>query len=497
MAQIINTNIASLTAQRNLNTSQSALQISLARLSSGLRINSAKDDAAGLAISDRLTTQINGLDQARRNANDGISLAQTAEGALNQTGDILQRIRQLAIQSANATNSATDRKALNDEVNQLVQEVNRISSTTTFNGLKVLDGTYQGQQFQVGANANETIGVSIQGASSTDLQNNTITLATGTAHDGLGAAEAAAAGTAPATNGVGAQTLTISGGAGSSTVTVNAGDQASAVAAAVNAVVASTGVSAKAITTATVNGLAANGTISLKVNGGGTATTISAQVTTTDLTALATAINNVTGKTNVSATLSADKTAVTLTQADGKDITVEAFSNSAGGATTINVTGSSASDTAVSLVNAAANSTRVGGTVTLNSSLGFTAVTSAGTDVIAGGTTTTASTAAKLSSVDISTVSGANSALDIIDAALSQIDSLRASLGAIQNRFENTIANLQTTSENLSASRSRIRDADFAAETASLTRAQILQQAGTAVLAQANAIPQNVLTLLK
>jgi flagellin len=495
MAQIINTNIASLTAQRNLNTSQSSLQVSLQRLSSGLRINSAKDDAAGLAISDRLTTQINGLDQARRNANDGISLAQTAEGALAQTGDILQRIRQLAIQSANATNSATDRKALNDEVNQLVQEVNRVASTTTFNGLKVLDGTYQGQQFQVGANANETIGVSIQGASSSDLQNNSITLATGTANDGLGAAEAAATNTAPATNGVGGQTLTISGAAGAGQVTVNAGDQASAVAAAVNAVVASTGVSAKATTTAKIDTLSASGTVSLKVNGGGTATTISAQVTTGDLTALATAINNVAGKTNVTATLAADKASITLTQADGKDVTLENFTNSAGGS--VHATGASASDTAVTLTSGGTNSTRVGGTVTLNSSLGFTAVSSAGTDVIAAGTTTTASTAAKLSSVDISSVTGANSALDVIDAALAQVDSIRASLGAIQNRFENTITNLQTTSENLSASRSRIRDADFASETANLTRAQILQQAGTAVLAQANAVPQNVLTLLK
>ena len=197
MSQVINTNIASLTAQRNLNTSQGSLQVSLQRLSSGLRINSAKDDAAGLAISDRLTTQINGLDQARRNANDGISLAQTAEGALGTSGDILQRIRQLAIQSANATNSATDRKTLNDEVNQLVQEVNRVAGTTTFNGLKILDGTYQGQQFQVGANANETIGVSVQGASSSDLQNNSLALESNTAADGLGAAEAAAANTAP------------------------------------------------------------------------------------------------------------------------------------------------------------------------------------------------------------------------------------------------------------------------------------------------------------
>jgi flagellin len=495
MAQVINTNIASLTAQRNLNTSQSALATSLARLSSGLRINSAKDDAAGLAISERLTTQIRGLDQARRNANDGISLAQTAEGALTQSGDILQRIRELAIQSANATNSATDRKALNDEVNQLIQEVDRVASTTTFNGLKILDGTYQGQQFQVGANANETIGVSVQGASSNDLKNNTITLDSGTDNDGLGTATAAVANTAAAGNGVGAQTLTVAGGAGSTTIGVLANDQASAIAAAVNAVVANTGVSAKASTSATLASVSAAGTISFTINGGGTATSISAQVTTTDLTALTTAINDVSGKTGVSAQLSADKGSVTLKQADGKDITIDAFTNSAGG--TMTVDGSATASTPEALTSGAANSTRIAGAVTLNSDQGFTAVSSAGTDVIAGGTTATASTSNRLSSVDISTITGANSAIDIVDAALAQVSRIRASLGAIQNRFENTVTNLQTTSENLSASRSRIRDADFAAETAALTRAQILQQAGTAVLAQANAIPNNVLTLLQ
>lgn len=495
MAQIINTNIASLTAQRNLNTSQSALATSLARLSSGLRINSAKDDAAGLAVSERLTTQIRGLDQARRNANDGISLAQTAEGALSQTGDILQRIRELAIQSANATNSATDRKALNDEVNQLIQEVDRISSTTTFNGLKVLDGTYQGQQFQVGANANETIGVSIQGASSNDLKNNSINLESGTDNDGLGQVTAAAANSAAAGNGVGAQTLTIAGAAGSSTVSVLANDQANVIAASVNAVVANTGVSAKASTSATFAGVSAAGTISFTVNGGGTATSISAQVTTTDLTALTTAVNDVSGKTGVTAVLSADKASVTLKQADGKDITIDAFTNSAGGTATVD--GSAAAATPETLTSGAANSTRIAGNVTLNSDKGFTAVSSAGTDVLTTGTTATASTTAKLSSVDISTVTGANNALSILDAALAQVSTIRASLGAIQNRFDNTITNLQVTSENLSASRSRIRDADFAAETANLTRGQILQQAGTAVLAQANAIPNNVLTLLR
>lgn len=494
MTQIINTNIPSLNAQRNLTTSQGALATALQRLSSGLRINSARDDAAGLAISERLTTQIRGLDQARRNANDGVSLAQTAEGALTQTGEILQRIRELSIQSANATNSATDRKALNDEVNQLIQEVNRVANTTTFNGLKILDGTYQGQQFQVGANANETIGVSVQGATANDLKNNTIALQSNTDNDGLGTVTAAA-NTAPAGNGVGAQTLTIAGASGSSTVSVAANDQASTIAASINAIVGSTGVAAKATTTATINTLSASGTLSFTINGGGTATSISAQVTTTDMTALAAAINDVSGKTGVTATLSADKTSVVVKQSEGKDITIEGFTNSAGG--TIQVDGSATAATNEALTSGANDSTRIAGEVTLNADQGFTAVSSAGTDVIINGTTTTASSASLLSSVDISTVAGANSAIDIIDASLAQVSRMRASLGAIQNRFINTIANLQTTSENLSASRSRVRDADFAAETAALTRAQILQQAGTAVLAQANAIPNNVLSLLR
>jgi len=495
MSQVINTNIASLTAQRNLTASQGSLQTALTRLSSGLRINSARDDAAGLAISDRLTTQIRGLDQARRNANDGISLAQTAEGALAQTNEILQRIRELGVQSANATNSATDRKALNDEVNQLIQEVNRIASTTTFNGLKILDGTYQGQQFQVGANSNETIGVSVQGASANDLKNNSVALQSNTDNDGLGTATAAAANTAAAGNGVGAQTLTIAGASGSSTVSVAANDQASTIAASINAVVGSTGVAAKASTSATISTLSANGTVSFTINGGGTATAISAQVTTTDMTALASAINDVSGKTGVTATLSADKASVTIKQADGKDVLIEGFTNSAGG--TIQVDGSATASTNEALTSGGSNSTRIAGTVSLNSDQGFTAVSSAGTDVIVAGTTATASTASLLSSVDISSVTGANSAIDIVDAALAQINRIRASLGAIQNRFQNTIANLQTTSENLSASRSRVRDADFASETAAMTRAQILQQAGTAVLAQANALPNNVLTLLR
>lgn len=492
MSQVINTNIASLNAQRNLTTSQSNLATALQRLSSGLRINSAKDDAAGLAISDRMTSQIRGLDQARRNANDGISLSQTAEGALAQSGEILQRIRELAIQSANATNSASDRQSLNAEVNQLVTEVTRIANATTFNGLKILDGTYQGQQFQVGADANQTIGVSIQGASAKDLSNNTVT-GQGTSATGLGGATAAA-NSAPAGNGVAAQTVTVSGSNGSANVTVAANDQASTIAAAVNAQSGSTGVNARATTSATL-AVANVGTISFSLNGGGTATTINATIPTGgNLGTVVTAVNQVSGRTGVTATLNAAGTELTFAQADGKDIVINDFVNSAGGDATF--TGSNT--TAATLTSGGTDSSRASGTVSFYADSGFTVASDTANGVVtAGANTAVGSTAADLSSVDISTVTGANTAIGIVDAALSQINKARAQLGAVQNRFGNTIANLQTTSENLSSARSRIRDADFASETASLTRGQILQQAGVAILAQANALPNNVLSLLR
>ncbi|MEO8039119.1 MAG: flagellin, partial [Betaproteobacteria bacterium] len=375
-----------------------------------------------------------------------------------------------------------------------VQEVNRVANTTTFNGLKILDGSYQGQQFQVGANANETIGVSIQGASAADLKNNTVALQSNTDNDGLGTVTTGA-NTAAAGNGIGAQTLTIAGASGSSTASVAANDQASTIAASINAIVGNTGVAAKATTSATINTLSASGTVSFSLNGGGTATSVSAQVTTTDLTALATAINDVSGKTGVTASLSADKASVVIKQSEGKDVVLEGFTNSAGG--TVQVDGSATAATNEALTSGGSDSTRIAGQVTLNADQGFTVASSSGTDVLTTGTTATASSASLLSSVDISTVNGANSAIDIIDASLAQVNRIRASLGAIQNRFSNTIQNLQVTTENLGASRSRIQDADFASETAALTRSQILQQAGTAVLAQANAIPNNVLSLLR
>lgn len=496
MSLVINTNVASLNAQRNLTASKDALATSLQRLSSGLRINSARDDAAGMAISERMTAQIRGLDQARRNANDGVSLAQTAEGALSQSSEILQRIRELSIQSANSSNSTTDRASLNSEVNQLVSELDRIANSTSFNGLKLLDGTYQGQQFQVGADANQTIGVSVAGSRSTDLQNNTITLK-GTATTDLGGAIiGAATATAPA-NAVATQTLTIAGAAGSAAVSVVSTSSAATIATAINVQTSATGVKATASSSATLSGMSA-GTVSFTLNGGGTATTISATVGAGGTVAgLAAAVNAVSGKTGVTATANAAGTGLVLAQAAGEDITIVSYTNSAAGTATL-LGGIAAQTVTLASGPAATDSARVTGTISLASDNGFTAVSS----VAAGaasvlGTTVTAATAAKVNSIDINTIAGANTALGIVDAALSQISKMRADMGAVQNRFNATITNLMTTSENLNAARSRIRDADFAAETAVMTRNQILQQAGTAMLAQANALPNSVLTLLK
>ena len=380
MAAIINTNVISLNAQRNLNSSQNALATTLQRLSSGLRINSAKDDAAGLAISERMTSQIKGLNQAVRNANDGISMSQTAEGALGEIGNNLQRIRELAVQSRNASNSSSDRTALNNEVQQLKSEIDRVASTTAFNGIKLIDGSFTNQSFQVGANVGETINItSMVNAKSSSL---------GTS------SSANVAGVAPAAGAITAGDLTI------------------------------------------------NGTSVGAVAAGGNAVTQGVNI--------ATAINSVSGTTNVYAEADAATGAVSLY-------------NVSGGSTVVAFAGASAT------------------TVTTGLTAGTTAVTST----------------AGFGGVDISTKAGADAAIASMDSALSALNAGRADLGAYQNRFSSAISNVQTTAENLTASRSRIVDTDFASETATLSRNQVLQQAGTAMLAQANAMPQSVLSLLR
>ncbi len=697
MPLVINTNVASLTSQRNLAKSQSQLGVSLQRLSSGLRINSAKDDAAGLAISERFTTQIRGLNQAARNANDAISLSQTAEGALGEYGNILQRVRELALQSANSTNSSSDRKALNSEVQQQLAELNRISTQTQFNGQNVLDGSFTGAQFQVGANANQTITVNIgnastdalgayqysnstspvtgtalssgdltinsvnvgtsvdgsadaivnainavsnqtsvtatatssitatntptrkadlasgdlvingvnigavtgsynvatQGASiSTAINNKTATTGvTATANSVTGAitlsssvgetiaitSSNAAAGAAKVENATGLEVassqtaatgdLTFTGTAGTSTLAFSAtatsgetvivnsttytfGDGtggtvdigANATASAVNLRTAiETAENAKGNAerlTATDNG---SGTVTLTSNYA-TSTNTDYQVTGTIATGVTVTNNAVTGAgvadastltlggttyefgfagdtpsgTNTLVVIGANQntTAANFEAAiDAADVAnttnitassstnvVSLTSNSLGASGTADIVDTSSVPAGASFGNAAggANGTYAAnttyGTISLSSSSSYQV---GGNNSSVAGLSTASATLTAINTVDISSVTGANNAISLIDGALDQVNSIRGDLGAVQNRFESTITSLTTTSENLSAARSRIRDADFAAETAALTRLQILQQAGVSILSQANSLPQLALSLLQ
>jgi flagellin len=589
---IINSNVASLNAQRNLTSSQSDLGVSLQRLSSGLRINSAKDDAAGLAISERFSTQIRGLNQAARNANDGISLAQTAEGALGGVTDLLQRVRELSVQSANATNNASDRAALQSEVEQLVSEVNRVAQTTTFNGVQLLDGSFTAQAFQVGANAGQTVSIdSIANASTAVLGNTSISTY----------AEVSTGGTTNPVQ-VGLSGMTVNG-----TAVANTGRDAADIAASINAVdgvtatatnsqtaIAFTDVVGTEFVAANQNDSTASGVFTDPTLGAGE---------TYSLTVDGELIFTQTGagafdETDIQAafeggTVQADLTAAGISWTGGFDTNDIVFSRADGAAFDIDVvngagaggfagadfaTGTntvnngdleipvvapdytlSINGTSLSLGSAGGDGRITGSEVAdlIDALDGITAsfaggnlsiatddgsnieLTQAGTDAaaegLAGGAATTtyygsvqvASTSSQgiqftgqdassvqsdlantapgaastesyvVSQVDISTAEGAQIAMQVIDSALTEINSSRADLGALQNRFEAVVSNIGITSENLTAARSRIMDADFAAETASLTRSQILQQAGVSILAQANSLPQLALSLLQ
>jgi flagellin len=512
MSSVINTNIPSLNAQRNLTSSQNALTTSIQRLSSGLRINSAKDDAAGLAISARMTGQVNGLNQAARNANDGISMTQTAEGGLSTTTDLLQRMRTLSVQAANGTNSASDRASIQQEVGQIQQEINRVAGTTQFNGQNVLDGSLNNAQFQVGANANQTINFSIGSAQANAIGNNAVGAnAAATATTLTEAHLGTATNTIPA-NVFLAQAITVQGNGTATTIpntTLTVGSSAQKVAAAVTAAAGTTGVSASATTSATLSAFTA-GNVSLKFQGAPTAAgaanpvTISATLATaTDVSGLTNAINAQSGQTGITAVADLTTGKIALSQDKGYDIGITNLS-----ATTVGLTGTTSAGAAGATVSlgvaaAATDSATVGGAVKFNSSSAFTISSSVATSgIFDGAGAAVGSSLSAVSSIDVTTLtngipSGANNALQVIDSALANINSSRASLGALQNRFSTTISSLQSTSENLSAARSRILDTDYASETASLARNQVLQQAGTAMLAQANALPNGVLTLLR
>ncbi|WP_313316172.1 flagellin [Pulveribacter sp.] len=494
MASTINTNVASLTAQRNLGVSQGSLNTSIQRLSSGLRINSAKDDAAGLAISERFTAQIRGLNQAARNANDGISLSQVAESALAGAGNILQRVRELAVQSANATNSASDRKAIQAEVGQLLSELDRMAVTTEFNGQKLLDGSFGSATFQVGANANQTI-TATTGNFRTGTYGAQLMNSAGQAV----ADDSAARGTA-VTPQIGTA-LTINGLESATIQGLAATDSAAEIAAAINGQTEKTGVSASARTLAQLGLI--DGAYSLAIESSNkTAANVSFSVSGGNLNEAVKAINDVSSQTGVTAKLTEGK--ITLTNEAGDNIRL--VNNSAAAASSVELAAAKSDGTFAAPVSAAGlGLATVGlgvtasGTVQLSSDKGFSTVSGAVTAPVvnAFGTGTTTATLNSVDQIDVSTVDGSTKALKIIDSALAAVNGQRASFGALQARFETAIANLNTSSENMSASRSRIQDADFAAETANLSRTQILQQAGTAMVAQANQIPQGVLALLK
>ncbi|MGK0525875.1 MAG: flagellin [Pseudomonadales bacterium] len=616
MPQVINTNIASLNAQRNLNASQTQANTALERLSSGLRINSAKDDAAGLAISERFQSQISGLNQAQRNANDGISLAQTAEGAMDEITNNLQRIRELAVQSANATNSISDRQALNQEVQQRIEEINRIASQTSFNGLKVLDGTFGTQTFQVGANSGETIGISgldsrgsqigsvlketsglstfiVAPAGSVDTevdinasgldlggsQNITGTVTINGVDVSVSAATASGAGDVATaiTTGIAAAKLETGYNGQLDDITV-AGDNATGVITFTNAATSDTTVdfnlsddstaaaASDAFTGETITaGNSASDTLDLSAfdfANGGTLTIVgvadpieiaAGQTLTQVAGTIEAELRSATGDANLTATLDGSNVlsinAVTTSPAV-PDFTIA--SNSVGntyapGAQTIdaalsealtlesafasgeafdftvdldgtvyNFEGLTSLNDIVSQVNAKSNETGIKAnlnsnndeilfssqfgetfTIDIQADLDSDGVFDATTETLQALTTTVAGNTVSMNDIDISVREGADLAMIAVDYAIDTINGFRAELGAVQNRFESTIANLATTSENLSASNSRIRDADFAAESAELARTQVLQQAGLSVLAQANARPQQVLQLLQ
>ncbi len=457
MAQIINSNILSLTTQRNLNRSQNDISTAVQRLSSGLRINSAKDDAAGLAISDRFTAQIRGLNQAARNANDGISFAQTAEGALTNVGDSLQRMRELAVQSINDTNSGLDRQSLNNEVAQLIGEINRIANTTQFNGQNILDGSLTTATFQIGANQNQTISVSGVDFRGQNVGAN-VTETASITQTNLDAAIAAAD---MVINGTG---VDVSGLAAGATI-----DQ---LITEINNIFNSTGVAAqKAASTSTGDLTYAAPAAASTVTINGMDIAIGAGAADQGVVD---SINAATAQTGVTATLTAANT-IELSNNDGSAIELVDAGGVLGGDETFyaGIVFSTDVGSAPTLAGAFDDVTGAAATLDLQTS----------TDEV-------------LNNVNILTATDANAAIRTIDFALQQVSNLRSEFGAVQNRFEATVANLQVGAETLSASRSRILDADFAAETAKFTRAQILQQAGVAMVAQANALPQSVLSLL-
>lgn len=518
MSLVITTNTNSLNAQRNLSKSQMNLSSAMERLSSGLRINKAADDAAGLAIASRMTTQINGLTQASRNANDGISLASTAEGALSEVTANLQRIRELAVQAANSTNSSSDRAALDQEVQQRLQEIDRSAQQTAFNGQKVLDGSFGSATFQVGANVGETIGIGLSTSMRTSAIGKTAdyvgtaqydsTKAVGAQGAGVVAATAFASGDLTIAIGT-ASAISVGASADLSSGTGNAGRTAGSAYSKVQSINSASipGLTATADTTASFDftniATATETGYTLSINSQAIYSGYNAVSAGADLTgsAVAQAINTNAAATGVTASFDSVTNRMTLNAADGRNITMSQTSAVTAGAGFGATTGSNntANDALTGL-------TTVAGTAVSNVYAGTIRLTAADTITLGGAHETYAGYtdnqqmalgSSALNSSSVTSVANANTTITRVDAALSTVSTLRSTLGAIQNRFQSAINSTDATNQNLTSARSRIQDADFAAETSNMTSANILQQAGVSVLAQANSSQQSILKLLQ
>jgi flagellin len=487
MALSVNTNNGALNALSAASLANKALETSMLRLSTGKRINSAADDAAGMGIADRMTSQIKGVNQAIRNAQDGQSMIDTAEGAHSEITAILQRMRELAVQASNDTNTTDDRINLQSEVTSLIAEIDRISDQTTWNGFSLMDGTSSAIQLQLGADADQTSEFSIDSTSSGDI--------------GAYTANVSTAGSGPfstlalAQAGLVTDTLTITGTNGTNSAqTILAGASAYDIAELVNNTTDDTGVAATAKTIVKIDTLSAAGTISMNINGVATGDVVISDED--DLRDLRDAINTISSESGVTATVGDDNTELLLTDRNGDNIEIDTFVHSGTTKTIIAtvIDEDSVDAESATLTSAAGDSAVLRGYVTLSDDASFSM--NFGTGASDSFTDATADLSS-INVVDVSTASGANSALTAIDGAINAIGTQRGELGAVSNRLDHTISNLTNVSTNTEISRGRIEDADFAAESTGLARAQILSQAATAMLAQANAAKQGVLQLLQ
>lgn len=488
----INTNIGAIAAQANMAKVTDDFNAAMSRLSSGLRINAAKDDAAGMAIAEKMTAQVMGINQAIRNASDGKNMLDTTESAHVEVSNMLQRMRELAVQSANDTNTGSDRGNITAEARQLVAEINRIAENTTFNGMKVMDGSFTGKQFQIGADLGQTLNISIDSAAATDI---------GAYKVKSEVSIAASGGVTPS------KQLIISGHAGNAEIETTTDMSAKELAAAVNATSAQTGVQATAVSKAKLSGLSDVGKITFKVNGSDIGTV--AISNTDDLRSLRDAINTKTTSTGVTASMGDDNSEIILTDSTGKNIQITDFAAADSGAATeatMDVTGLNTDGTEDATADTLTldntdNDATVTGQVTFTSTQTFS-VNSAEIDTAASETgffsdTANAATLESVADVDLSTAESSAEAITVIDVALQKISQARGNLGAMSNRLDSTISNLTNISVSVQAAKSQVVDADFAKESTNLARGQILSQAATAMLAQANSSKQNVLSLLR